>query len=276
MPGSAVMDDVHIRGTLKRFEGRWDGPIGGKLHGHIAVRGPEITEDSYIVNELGVTLTNCYLIQPAENIGERAVGRDQMMYAFPLGDLPSGASKVPLASICYRTMLGETRKQIRQKRELEKAQMAWSSRFLGILTSLAYGASSQGGFAVGGEQDALLLVSTLGEFDADTISSRTVDWGAPQTWSRDRLRRLDLRPHLHAGREQGKPNAEPGSFVLVGFAQTPGPMRLFTRTGQRDFRPLQPDLDASWTMYRIRIPTIKLAGGADAEDAEETTRGVAP
>jgi hypothetical protein len=275
-PASAVIDGVRIRGTLKRFEGRWEGPIGGRLSGQIGVRGRTITEESYVINELGATLSDCYLLQPVLNTNDIAGSRDQAIYAFPIGEIPADGAKVFLHPRCYRTPLGERLDQIMRASELEKAQMAWSSRFMGLLTSLAYGAPSQGGFAVGLEKDALMLVSTLGEFESDTISQRTVDWGAPQTWSRDRLRRLDLRPHLHAGREQGRPNAEPGMAVLIGFAPTPGPMRLFSRWADRDFRPVQPDAESSWCMYRIRIPMTRLAGGQNAQETEGIIRGVAP
>ncbi len=274
VPAGAMIDDVRIRGTLKRFEGRWDGPIGGKLYGQVAIRGGTITEDSYIVNELGATLTNCYLLQPIENIGKLGVGRDLFIYAYRLGDLPSDGSKILLYPKCYSTIA--TVKEIKRANELEKRHIEWSARFQGFVTSLAYGASSQGGFAAGNEQEALLLVSTVGEFDADNMPGHIKEWGGPQTWSRDRMRRLELREHLHAGHEQGKTNAEPGSVVLVGFARTPGPMRLFTRSGDRDFRPLQPDAGASWTMYRIRIPTTVLAGAATAEEEAGLQRGVTP
>ncbi len=277
-PASSLIDDVRVRGTLKRFEGRWDGPIGGKVHGKIVVAGTMISKDSYIINELGVTLTNCFLLQPVLNIGDTAVGRDQAIYAFPIGDIPSDPSaKVPVYDLCYRTTRGEKIKDIKGRNVLEKRHVEWSAPFQGILSALAYGSSSQSSFAAGDEQDALLLLSTLGEFDADTISQRAVDWGAPQTWSRDRMRRLDLRQHLHAGLSADKRfGPQPGCVVLVGFARGPGPIRLFARTGQRDFRPVKPDENASWCMYRIRIPTTRLASAADAEDEEAMTPGVAP
>jgi hypothetical protein len=207
-------------------------------------------------------------LQPISNIGDMAVGRDQFIYAYPIGDLPSG-EKIPIAQRCYP--LGRPARDIMKANELEDAQRAWSARFQGILSSVAYGRSSQGGFAMGNEREALLLASTLGEFDPDTIAQTSVDWGAPNTWSRDRLRRLDLRLHLHAG-DDDPPEA--GTAVLIGFAQTPGPMRLFTRTGERDFRPLQPEADSSWTMYRIRIPMTRLAGGAESEEDAEIRRGM--
>ena len=105
-------------------------------------------------------------------------------------------------------------------------------------------------------------MSTIGEFDPKTIFSRMADLiGGIQTWSRDRLRQLDLREQLQAGRlvADDRPD-EPGSAVLIGFVSDPGPIRLFARTGDRAFRPIQPEASASWTMYRIRIPVTKIAG----------------
>ena len=83
---------------------------------------------------------------------------------------------------------------------------------------------------LGKEESALMLISTLGEFDppaADGMLSFS-----RFTWSRDRLRNLDLRPHLRRD-----------TVVLIGFADSPGPARLFYRTGQERFTMVDPE---SW------------------------------
>ena len=59
--------------------------------------------------------------------------------------------------------------------------------------------------------------------------------------------------------------------MLIGFADDPGPVRLFRRTGDRPYRMLEPDPDRSWTMYRIRIP-VTLHEVEPEEEAEEPPR----
>ena len=143
---------------------------------------------------------------------------------------------------------------------LAKLQEEWSAPFRGVLASMGYGSGGDDGFVMGQEQNALMLLSTIGEFDPKTISSRMGNLlGGIQTWSRDRLRQLDLREQLQAGRAplDDRP-VEAGSLVLIGFAADPGPVRLFARSGDRAYKPVPPEASASWTMYRIRIPITKL------------------
>ncbi len=264
VPGSAVVDDVRIRATLKRFEGRWEGPLGGKFSGQVQTRGRTITEDSFVINNLGVNLRNCYLLHPILNLGDIAGVRDQSIYVYRVGDMPSDGTKVPLAQRCYRLLETETGTEtvsdVMRRSTLAKLQEEWSMPFRGVLASMGYGSGGDDGLVMGQEQNALLLLSTIGEFDPRTISSRMGDLiGGMQTWSRDRLRQLDLREHLQAGRPplDDRP-AEAGSLVLVGFAADPGPIRLFARSGDRAYKPVAPEGSASWTMYRIRIPLSKL------------------
>ena len=98
--------------------------------------------------------------------------------------------------------------------------------------------------------------------------------GGIKTWSRDRLRQLDLREQLQAGRAplDNRPG-EMGSIMLIGFAADPGPIRLFTRLGDRSYKPVQPEASASWTMYRIRIPITKLDS---VEEPTETPKPEEP
>ena len=85
--------------------------------------------------------------------------------------------------------------------------------------------------------------------------------GGPKTFSRDRLRQLDLREQLR-----------PGCVILIGFAEDPGPIRLFRREGDRKYSPLEPDPRKSWTMYRIRIPVMLHDGPIEEPDSEDKVR----
>ena len=253
-PASAQIDDVRFRATLKRFEGRWEGPLGGRMNGRIAVRKGFITEDSFVLNELGVNLKNCRLIQTQLNPGDTAAERNTVTYVYPIGDVPSDGMKVYLAARCYALIGSETLRDILQRSQLDKWQEAWSGPFLGLIPSLAFGSGSGASSALGREQDALMLVSTIGDFDPAVLGKKM---GSAQTWSVDRLRQLDLREQLTAGRQENKERsttAEPGGMVLIGFADGGGPVRLFTRSGERPYSVIQPEEHSSWCMYRIHMP----------------------
>lgn len=68
------IDGVPVRATLKEFEGRWHGELGGTLEARLIYDDTtnQFTADSYIRNELGITLSDCYLIEGDQDIaGER-------------------------------------------------------------------------------------------------------------------------------------------------------------------------------------------------------------
>jgi hypothetical protein len=132
-----------------------------------------------------------------------------------------------------------------------------------VFSGLGSGWGADRGPALGQEKNALLLLSTVGEHDPRQDTSITRAVFGPRTWSRDRLRRIDLGEQLMRD-----------SVILVGFAADPGPVRLFRRAGDASFRRLEPDARHSWTMYRIRIPvTLRKTAAEEAED-EEGEEGV--
>ena len=108
---------------------------------------------------------------------------------------------------------------------------------------------------LGHDQKALLLLSTIGDYDPG--QSATAFSSVPTVWSRDRVRNLDLRSQLQRD-----------SVYLLGFADDPGPVRLFSRVGTRRFRPLPPDLAYSKSMYRIRIPASVSSSRREEEPDE--------
>lgn len=248
---SAALHDVRIRATLKRLEGRWAGAIGGTLTGKVTIKGLEIQEDSYLVNNLGVDLHDCLLVQPDIALTRRPGVRDQSIYVFEIGTVPSDGSRVELASTCYQRDAGQRLSEVLRQRVLRRAQNAWGKELGSVLR----------GSARGQERNALLLASTLGEYDPQQSEGVTSYYMGLQAWSRDRLGQLDLREQL-----------QPGSVYLLGFADDPGPIRLFRRTGDRPYRKLEPNPRASWTMYRIRIPVTFRRGVAQDEGEEELDR----
>jgi len=265
VPGSAAIEDVRVRGTLKQFEGRWEGRLGGKLAAQITVRQEpggstldwRMTQDSYVVNELGVTLENCYLLQPLYDIHaplernrgfQKDLRRHEFMYAFRIGDLPKDAGRIFLAPRCYVPSEGQEEFRPVLDWQLKHAHNLWVLPFRGALESVTWTGEEDSKMILGNEYSALLLLSTLGEFDPVQYATKRgmvagFMPGGMRTWSRDRLRRLDLREKL-----------ERDSVYLMGFAREPGPIRLCRRQGSRAYSSVEPEPGNSWTVYRIRIP----------------------
>lgn len=255
-PASAVIRDVRIRATLKRFEGRWEGALRGTVTGEIAARGPLLLDGSYIANHLGVDLTNCYLLHTVRPAEKQSGPRSGDIYAYPIGDVPSDGTKVDLVSRCYPVGRDESVAQVIARRTLANAQRDWGSEFAGMLPTFGYGWREEAGIPLGQEKNALLLVSTSGEHDPGQEAGMRHAVFGPTTWSRDGLRQLDLRSRLRAD-----------TAVFIGFTEDPGPVRLFRRSGDRPFALLKPDPDHSWAMYRIQIPvTVYAASGEPGEE----------
>ncbi|MEK6676974.1 MAG: hypothetical protein AABZ47_15140 [Planctomycetota bacterium] len=277
-PTTAVLENVRLRATLKQIEGRWQGRLGGKVTGQITIKGSSgnlvnwlMTDDSYIVNELGVELQDCYLLQPMVDVFAPAsqpgqfeddLLRDARMYAFPIGNLPANGNRVLLADLCHKAPPSQKTFQFSRDWQLEAAQKRWGAAFRITLDAFRSSASDSGGSTLGNEQNALLLASTLGELAVE----RPSELFSARTWSRSLLRPLDLRERLQRD-----------CVILVGFAEGPGPVRLHRRQGDRLFMPLEPDPQKSWTMYRIRIPVTLIATAEPvdngAADGDSTNGG---
>jgi hypothetical protein len=276
VPASAVVDDVRVRATLKRFEGRWSGTLDGDLTGVINVRNREVADGSYITNNLGFALNNAVLIVPFLDPGGVVAGSPgEVNYrgvaaldAYELGtisDQPAG--KIDLAPLCAPE---DPSGKKRQDPELQRLHGTWSSGFRSLFESFA---PLQERSALGQEKNALMLISTVREFDPAQHSGTMQAVFGPRTWSQDRMRQLDITDQLLAGTPiQNDVPGEPGMAVLIGFADDPGPLRLFTRTGDRDFRVLEPEANYSWSMWRIRIPIVRLDRIEPAPAAESTTQ----
>lgn len=247
IPASAVALNVRIRATLKRFEGRWEGPLGGTFSGSVTIQNRMITNDSYVVNDLGVDLRDCCIIQTDLDFNDERKGfRSGGIYVYEIGDLPADRTRVMLAPRCYKPD-GLNNLSEPSRPSLTSAHTAWSQPFQSILSSGSFFSETDIGVALGEEHKALLLLSTLGEYDP-ALHRSAIQWmGSAQSWSHDRLRQLDMQRDLRRD-----------TLILIGLADDPGPMRLFTRTGDKPYRPLEPDPRKSWSMYRIKLPVTIL------------------
>lgn len=278
-PASAEILDARFRATLKRFEGRWEGPLGGKLTAQIAIRSKDrdklLTEDSYIVNNLGVELTQCRLIHTLFDPGAIATERSSATYVYLVdGSLPSDGTKIQLFNRCFQLKDPQKLSDIVEQSKLKKNHSDWSQQFRGLWPGLAGSRSDEAKAALGKEREALMLLSTIGDFDPGTIPPSF--GGGAYTFSRDRLRQLDLRERLTAGHnadeKKGIPADSRGTMMLIGFARGGGPIRLMSRSGERPYAAITPEEESSWCMYRIRLPFIDLDKVAAAGDAESVPR----
>lgn len=258
IPASGVVDDVRLRATLKQFEGRWRGPLGGKLTGEIKSRRGIMTEESFVSNDLGVDLKQCLLLQPTVNLVAPYRARSDMIQLFDIGDLPSDGSRVALVPRCYRPEPNESLTQFLVRSTLADAHREWKS----VISIIGFNTGSAR-YARGEEKRALLLASTIGDLAPQSLAGLMDQFTVARTVSRDRLRGLDLRDDMEAGWPTELAN-EPrdGVAILIGFADNPGPARLFRREGERKFQLLKPDERYSMTMYRVHIPIRVLEGGS--------------
>lgn len=259
LPANAAIKGVRIRGTLKQFEGRWQGRLPGKIQASIAIRFNgalydwRMTEDSYIVNDLGFTLHDCYLLQarydslaPVDRDErlEKSALRDDDIHAFYIGNLEADGKKFYPSARCYLPEPGQPEFRPLFDAKLSDAQKQWNRPFRRTFEQAGSEKERPLTFTFGEQQNALLLMSTIGEYDSTKSATTTMaQFVGVRTWSRDRLRQLDLRERLQRD-----------CVYLIGFARDPGPVRLFRRQGERPFAALEPEKESSWTMYRIRIP----------------------
>ncbi len=257
-PASAVVEDARFRATLKRFEGQWSGQLDGTVEGKLNARGRDILGSSYVVNNLGVELRNCILIYSLFNADTRTTTRDAGTFVYRVGNLAASSERVDLASRWTRVGQGANGDDLIQRVSLKDDQGAWVKPFAGLLSQFPGSGPAGTSLTLGQEQTALLLSSTIGDFDYRGQPAMNNGYEL-RTWSRDCLRRLDLRHVLVGGRGASETHeAELGTAILIGFASEAGPMRLFTRGGTGEFRVQEPEEKSSWTMYRVRIPISRV------------------
>jgi len=269
LPASALLERVPMRATLKQFEGRWQGPLRGALDGSVVVAGRRITDDSFIISELGVDLDPCYLIHSALDLDNFDAARDNGIYVYDVGPVASDGQRIRLAPRCYKAADGERIDEVINDSKLALYHKDWARGFASLLADFGMRPGTAVPVELGDERTALLLISTIGDFDHASLYAMRVGWRMPSSFSRSHFRHLDIREHLQPGKvdERGR-QIHAGSAVLIGFADDAGPVRLFRGAPGRDFAMLEPDPRKSWAMYRIRIPTTHVKSTVDGRPGE--------
>lgn len=232
---------VKVRATLKEFQGAWSGTLAGTLEGKL-VRGKipsstaryEFAEGSYIRNNLGTTLRDCYLLETKGMFADRPV----LVNCWRLGDIPGGAAGSELDAQRLAELLAEEAKadadpaapQVRIKRppRLDEVISQWREGLQG--PSLASGQTRRTRRVRTTEEEylPLYLLSVFGLIEQEAGKGAAYHRSHGRTW--DCLGRVTQ-----------------GTAVLIGHAET-APLALLEVNGALR-RP-----NKSLTMYRFVIP----------------------
>ncbi len=234
---------VPVRATLKQFHGRWHGSLGGTLDAKLVERRTgrsaiqyEFGPGSYIRNNLGVTLRDCYLLETEATVKNAMAGF--RVHCFRLGDLPMAGPD---------SMLDD--EQIRQRLFFEKAKGAqpgdplvrikswprlndsindWVAKLPGVRLNTTGRPQRTEPLRADEEYLSLLLLSTFSLADKDTLNGKLLH--------RSHGRSLDCSHWLSNRRA-----------VLIGWSDEPSPAVL--EIDGANHKP-----EKSLTIYRFAIP----------------------
>lgn len=291
-PGTATLEGLPLRATMKRLDGRWNGPIDGRVTGAIrldlgSVRrtGTMLSTDSYVENDLKTPLTQCYLMLQTANYFEGASMNDMVkdrIFALDVGRIGPG-ERVDLAKRCrYADPAAAKPEELRDSFynwAISNEQWRWrdvlSSLNLSDLNFMPGGgkkgnAEGRLSFRVDPYYAALLLAGAYGEI-ATVQPPNSMMGFEPPLESNEHLDYLNLRGVMSAERA-----------VLIGVSEDvqTAPIQLAVRRGDRSYRTVQPS--RSHTVYRVHIPVEKVAverknaSGGDAAQGEKAAEEPEP
>jgi len=228
-PGQGMMEAVPIRATLKRLQGCCVGPLGGTFSASIGFDSDRIAPGSWVRNDLGFDLHHCWLIHTTvSRMGGMSRGSQIHVYQVA-GVLKTGQGRYPIDSI-------QSPRPFEWPRLVDRHR-EWARHF--VFLEARPRSEMPTKFTVDRFQAALLLLTTLGEYQAEgTGRSRDVDFTNP------------FAQHLDLSRLFTEDVA-----VFIGFADGPGPVRLEVRpAGGSDeaWRVLPPQ--ESRSMFRFIVP----------------------
>jgi len=249
------LKDVPIRATLKEFQGHWSGRLGGVLNARLVMRRQagreEVSEGSFIFNNLGVDLKRCFLLETSEEVA----GEDPVVTCrcLELGDLPKSGPHSQLQAKDLRARLYREGAQSagagaapgRERLPLLSDALAAWVRDLGLLRwSDDPTANSGQRFSADQEYAAMLLLSTanLARPDVDRRADFTRSLG----------RQLDCSHQLTRH-----------TAILIGYSDDPPPVSL-----EADLVKLRPA--KARTIYRFVIPVERME--AETPDQAEPVK----
>ncbi len=239
----AFVGQVPIRATLKEFHGRWHGQMAGALDARLVVHPKDFDrfgKGSYIRNNLGVDLHNCYILEGKDEIAgsERVV----MTRCLVLGELPKSGpgSELDAAALRDRLYLVPLKRGAdadAEREEISPIQLRLTGQggvirqWRGQLGSLAMGQGT-------GDQKRPRL--SLSQAYASVLLLSVYDLLEPDPNGRQALRRSHGRT-LDCTHQITRETA-----VLIGYSNEPSPAVL-----EVDRVNLNPE--RALTVYRIVI-----------------------
>jgi len=240
------IEGVPLRATLKEFYGVWHGPVGGTVDGRLITHADpsdsmqlDLDDASFIQNNLGVDLRDCYLLETRNDTPTQTSSVDPsgQVYCHELGPIPA-SSRLDAAAL-RKIMFFEApdpnnpgaSPKRRPSKFLRTAVTNWRNTVMPTLTDALTGNQSKDKLMPGQEHAAVLLLS---------VFNLIGDWNDNQNMglivSRSTGRSLDCSHELTSQ-----------TAVLLGYSD-----QLVAATLEVDRTALQPT--KSYTMYRIVIP----------------------
>lgn len=243
---------VPFRATLKQFSATWRGSLDGRITASLRTTssGDELAPSSWIENQLGIDLWDCYLFTRSSRTG--------LVHVYAITSLPAG-QRIDVGQIAreMQARQGGDTAGLRRLRDSVESLMSdeesddWSppvlrSMLAQCLRDLAIDSTraaeerrSDQPLLRGGAAPYVPALLLLTFFD-DRELSGLLQQG--QELARSHGRELEMSSRL-----------EPGTALFVGFSDRPGPLRLCRRKpgGPVDaWKPMLPSRSA--VMYRFR------------------------
>ncbi len=235
---------VPMRATLKEFEGTWSGQLNGQLKASLRqmkAGSYELTLESWIRNELGTDLRQCYLFVAQQNVSDRFPDRSRMIFVYPMetvGDKERMTIDQSLGIQLKKRRRTEPGAKEAIIPQLNNMHSEWL-RPLGVrFQSDGYGGSrSRERTDALPFENALLVLTTFQE-----IARSELEY--PEMLERSVGAEIDRSSAILKHQA-----------LFVGFADGPGPTRLCWRSSDgwsQRWRPVEPS--TSRVMYRFVIP----------------------
>lgn len=243
---------VPFRATLKQFVSTWRGNLDGRIAASLRYNaiGDELDRTSWVENQLGTELNDCYLLYRAASSG--------FVHVYTLGTLPPN-TRVELGRVAA-AMEEQHRRNMSQFQALrdrgsgsEEERARWSPpllrvlldqslRAIGVTSTRGRDENSRDQRVIADHAPAyvapLLLLTFFDDLELATLLAQG------QELSRSQGRELEMSSRL-----------EVGSALLIGFSQSPSPLRLCRRKPGSDADAWKPLLPArSAVMYRFMAP----------------------
>jgi hypothetical protein len=245
-PGQAAVEGLPIRATLKRLQGYEATELGGTFSASIAADSDRIAPGSWIRNDLGFDLHDCWLIRPRRPQGTviSRMGQEDRRYQIFVHQVA-----VTLKTGGLHPIDAVEPVDPRRWPTLVEAHKRWTDRFIIFGPAASGERDEMPKFAIDSFQAALMLVTTLDDYNLEA-GSRQSDVQFDRTFAQH----LD-RCHLLTDE----------TAMLIGFADVPGPTRLYTRPAGAEgatWRQVEPEI--SRTMFRFIIPVRRVGDEREA------------